>query len=257
VAKVSVTIITQNEADHIEACLASVDWADERLVVDSGSTDDTVERARRAGARVVVRQWPGYAAQKNFAAADAAHDWILSIDADERVSRDLAEEIRKQLATDPQVSGFRMPRVTWHLGRWFRTTDWYPDFQLRLYDRRQARWKSRRVHESVEADGLVRPLTHELQHYAYRDISHHHATMERYTSLAAQEMFESGRRAGWTDVLVHPAAAFLRNYFLRRGCVDGLPGLIVSAMNAHYVFLKFAKLWELERAAVDRGPITP
>lgn len=239
---VSVTIITKNEAAHIDACLASVAWADDILVVDSHSTDDTVARANRAGARVIVRDWPGYAAQKNFAASEARHDWILSVDADERVTPDLAREIQALNPSEAQ-SGYRVPRVTWHLGRWWKTTDWYPDFQLRLYDRRRARWTVRRVHESVEADGPVGTLTHDLQHYAYRDISHHLATMDRYTTLAADDMFEAGRRAGLIDLALHPPAAFLRNYVLRRGCLDGTAGLIVSAMNAHYVFLKFAKLW--------------
>jgi glycosyltransferase involved in cell wall biosynthesis len=251
---VSVTVITRNEAAHIEGCLASVAWADERLVVDCGSTDDTVERARRAGARVIVRDWPGYAAQKNFAAGEAAFDWILSVDADERVTPALAAEIQATLHADPSAAGFRIPRVTFHLGRWIRTTDWYPDPQLRLYDRRRARWQPRRVHESVTADGRVGRLTRDLQHYAYRDISHHHATMDRYTTLAADEMFEAGRRAGLLDLAVHPPAAFLRNYVLRRGVLDGVPGLVISAMNAHYVFLKFAKLWARARAAATPPP---
>lgn len=241
----SVTIITLNEAANIDACLASVAWADDVLVVDSGSTDDTVARAKAAGARVVVREWPGYANQKNWAAGEAKFDWILSIDADERVSPALAKEIRDRIAAHPTAAGFRVPRVTWHLGRWIRTTDWYPDYQLRLYDRRRARWKPHRVHESVEADGPVDTLTNDLQHFAYRDISHHHATMDRYTTLAAAEMFERGRRATTLDLVLHPPAAFLRNYVLRRGCVEGSTGFIISAMNAYYVFLKFAKLRRL------------
>jgi glycosyltransferase involved in cell wall biosynthesis len=246
---VSVTIITKDEAANIEACLRSVSWADERIVVDCGSRDETVSLAERMGARVVRRDWPGYAAQKNVASAEAAHDWVLSIDADERVTPELAAEIRARLATPPTEAGFRIPRVTFHLGRWIRTTDWYPDPQLRLYDRRRARWQARRVHESVAADGPVGRLSSELQHYAYRDIAHHHATMDRYTTLAADELFDAGRRAGLLDLVVHPPAAFLRNYVLRRGVLDGAPGLIISAMNAHYVFLKFAKLWARARAA--------
>ncbi|MEZ5318844.1 MAG: glycosyltransferase family 2 protein [Vicinamibacterales bacterium] len=245
-AKLTVTVITLNEAAHIEACLASAAWADERLVVDSGSTDDTVDRARAAGARVIVRDWPGYSAQKNFAAGEAAHDWILSLDADERVSPALAEEIRARLQADPAEPGFRIPRVTWHLGRWIRSTDWYPDYQLRLYDRRRARWKPKRVHESVETDGAPGQLRQDLEHYAYRDLSHHHQTMDRYTTLAAEEMHAQGRTAGLADLLLHPPAAFARNYVLRRGFTDGIPGLIVSAMNAHYVLLKFAKLWAIQ-----------
>jgi glycosyltransferase involved in cell wall biosynthesis len=234
-------VITLNEEANIDACLASVEWADEVLVVDSGSTDDTVGRARRRGARVEVRDWPGYAAQKNWAAEQARSDWILSIDADERVTPQLADEIR-QVLTAPSAAGYRIPRVTWHLGRWIRTTDWYPDYQLRLYDRRRARWTPRRVHESVQADGLVGRLAHDLQHYAYRDLSHHHSTMDRYTTLAAAEMFDDGRSAGLIDLALHPWAAFIRNYVLRRGCLDGVPGFIISVMNAYYVFLKLAKL---------------
>jgi glycosyltransferase involved in cell wall biosynthesis len=248
VGGVTVTIITLNEAANIDACLQSVAWADEILVVDSGSTDGTADLARARGVRVVVREWPGYAAQKNFAAGEARHDWILSIDADERVTAELASEIREAVRSASSEAGFRMPRVTWHLGRWIRTTDWYPDPQLRLYDRRRARWSPRRVHESVEADGPVGMFQSELQHYAYRDISHHLRTMDRYTTLAAEEMFEAGRRAGVIGLLVHPWAAFFRNYVLRRGVADGLPGFVISAMNAYYVFLKLAKLWERTRS---------
>lgn len=248
---VSVTVITRNEAAHIDACLDSVAWADERLVVDCGSDDHTARRAAVHGARVIVREWPGYSEQKNFAAGEAAHDWILSVDADERVPADLGAEIRSRLASEPAEAGFRMPRVTWHLGRWIRTTDWYPDLQLRLYDRRRARWAPRLVHESVKADGPVGRLTHELQHYAYRDVSHHAETMNRYTTLAARQMHAEGRRAGLFDLAVHPPAAFARNYLLRRGFTDGAAGLVISAMNAQYVFLKFAKLWALQHAHRD------
>jgi glycosyltransferase involved in cell wall biosynthesis len=244
---VSVTIITRDEAAHIEACIASVSWADEILVVDSGSTDDTVARATRAGARVIVREWPGYGAQKNFAAEAAAHDWILSVDADERVTPVLADEVKARVQSAGAEAGFRVPRVTWHLGRWWRCTDWYPDYQLRLYHRRRASWRTSLVHESVTPAGPVVDLAGELQHFAYRDIGHHLSTMDRYTTLAAREMFDGGQRAGILALALHPPAAFLRNYLLRRGFQEGAAGLIVSAMNAHYVFLKFAKLWAIER----------
>ena len=148
---VSAIVITLNEAAHIEACLASLAWADERLVVDSGSTDETVAIAERCGARVIMNTWPGYSAQKNFAADRAAHDWIVSVDADERVTPELAAEMQRVLAAPGDRAGFRVPRVTFHLGRWMRCTDWYPDYQLRLYDRRRATWNGRRVHESVTA----------------------------------------------------------------------------------------------------------
>ena len=242
---VTATVITLNEAAHIQACVAALAWADEVIVVDSGSTDGTADLARAAGARVIEREWPGYSAQKDFAAAQALHDWIVSVDADERVTPELAAEIRTAVAQPGQHVGFRVPRITFHLGRWIRTTDWYPDSQLRVYDRRHAGWKQRRVHESVTARGPVGQLTHDLQHYAYSDLAHHHETMQRYTTLAAQQMYEDGRRASVFALLLHPPAAFLRNYVLKRGFMDGAPGLIISAMNAHYVFLKFAKLWAM------------
>lgn len=242
---VTATVITFNEAANLAAALESLAWADEIVVVDSESTDDTVAIARRFTDRVIVRPWPGYVAQKNFAAEQATHDWIVSLDADERVSAPLAEEIRALLSHEPPAPGYRVPRVTFHLGRWIRSTDWYPDYQLRVYDRRRARWTGRYVHESVKADGPVVDLRGEILHYAYRDLAHHLQTMDRYTTLAARQMFEDGRRAGWLDLAMHPPAAFLRNYVLRGGVRDGVPGLIVSAMNARYVGLKFAKLWEL------------
>ena len=244
--RVSATIITKNEAADIGDALASVAWADEIVVVDSESTDDTVAIARRHTDRVVVRPWPGYAAQKNYAASIAANDWILSLDADERVTPALAEEIRSVLSQTAQNAAFRIPRVTWHLGRWIRSTDWYPDYQTRLYDRRRATWTGRYVHESVTAAGPTGRLHGELQHYAYRDIADHLETIDRYTTSAARQMHEDGRHAGLMQLLGHPPLAFLRNYIARRGILDGAPGLIVSALNSYYVFLKFAKLWELE-----------
>jgi glycosyltransferase involved in cell wall biosynthesis len=245
VPKLSVTVITRDEAANLAAALESVAWADEIVVVDSESTDDTVAIARRYTQRVIVRPWPGYVAQKNHAAAEASHDWILSLDADERVSPELAAEIQGVLQREPAAAGYRVPRVTFHLGRWIRTTDWYPDYQLRLYDRRRARWTGRHVHESVAADGPVADLRSELRHHAYRDLSHHLQTMDRYTTLAARQMREDGRSAGWIDLALHPPAAFVRNYVLRGGIRDGVPGLVISLLNATYVALKFAKLWEL------------
>jgi glycosyltransferase involved in cell wall biosynthesis len=247
VPPLTVTIITRNESANIAAALESVSWADEIVLVDAESTDDTVAIARRFTARVIVREWPGYVAQKNFAAEQACHDWILSLDADERVSPALANEMRSVLHVAPREAGFRLPRASFYLGRWLRSTDWYPDFQLRLYDRRRARWDGRYVHESVKADGPVRTLRGELLHYPYRDIAHHVQTIDRYTTLVAEQAAERGKRASVVDVLVRPPLAFLRNYLLRLGVRDGQAGLVVSLLNSYYVFLKFAKLWERQR----------
>jgi glycosyltransferase involved in cell wall biosynthesis len=247
VPKLTVTVITRNEASNIDAVLDSVAWADEILVVDSQSTDDTAAIAGRRGARVLVREWPGFAAQKNFAAAEASHDWILSLDADERVPPQLADEVRSLLASQPSALGYKVPRVSFYLGQWVRTTDWYPDHQLRLYDRRAARWVGDFVHERVEVTGRVDRLHHELEHRPYRDIAHHLQTMDRYTTLAARQMREQGRHVSGAALLARPLGAFARNYVLHGGWRDGAAGLVISVLNSYYVFLKFAKLWEADR----------
>jgi glycosyltransferase involved in cell wall biosynthesis len=255
VPKLTVTVITRNEASHIDRALSSVAWADEILVVDSASTDDTVAIARRQGARVETRAWPGYSAQKNYAASAASNDWILSIDADERVTPELGAEIRELLAREPERRGYRVPRLTWYLGRWIRGTDWYPDYQLRLYDRRHSEWNGRRVHESVRLkDGEPGQLRHDLQHFPYRNISDHLATIDTYTTLAAEQWAADGRRTSIMGIVGLPAYAFVRNYVLRRGFLNGAAGLIVSVLNSYYVFLKAAKAWE--RARVDRSRST-
>jgi glycosyltransferase involved in cell wall biosynthesis len=247
VPKLSVTVITKNEAANIADALKSVAWADEIIVVDSESTDATVDMARQYTGHVVVHPWAGYVAQKNFAGSLASHDWILSIDADERVTPALADEIRALLATTPAASGFRIPRVARHLGRWIRTTDWYPDLQLRLYDRRKARWVGAYVHEGVAVDGSIGQLRSELEHHPYKDIADHLETINRYTTYAARQMHEAGQRTSMLAIVGHPPFAFFRNYILKGGFRDGTTGLIISALNAHYVYLKFAKLWELQR----------
>lgn len=251
VPKVSVTIITLNEAEHIAAAIDSARWADEILVVDSGSTDGTADIARASGALVLCREWSGYVDQKNYAAERASHDWIFSLDADERITPALSAEIRALLSTDPPLRAYRSPRVAYHLGRWVRTTDFYPDYQKRLYDRRAARWRGKYVHESVAVDGAVGQLHAELEHYSFRNLRDQLDRINHYTTLAARQMHESGRRSGPIHLLVHPPAAFLRNYLLRRGVLDGTAGLTISLMNAYSVFLKFAKLWEMQRGDGD------
>jgi glycosyltransferase involved in cell wall biosynthesis len=247
VPKVSVTVITKNEGGNIAAALESVRWADEVIVVDAESTDDTTAIARRFTDRVFVRAWAGYGDQKNFAASQASHDWILSLDADERVTPALADEVRAALATDPPCQAYRVPRVTWHFGRWIRSTDWYPDHQLRLYDRRSGRWAGDRVHEALSVQGAIARLHAELRHFPYRNLGDHLETIDRYTTSAARQMHEGGRRSGLLQLAAYPPLAFLRNYVARGGFRDGTAGLVVSVLNSYYVFLKYAKLWELQR----------
>ncbi len=254
VPRVSVTIITLNEAEHIGGAIDSAAWADEVIVVDAGSSDETLAIAASKGARVSTRAWNGYVEQKNHAATLAANDWIFSLDADERIPPALASEIVALLQGEPPRRGYRVPRVTYHLGRWIRTTDFYPDYQTRLYDRRAARWHGRYVHESVRVDGGPGQLRHDLEHYSFRDLRDQIARLNHYSTLAARQMHEAGRRASVLDLLVHPPAAFLRNYLLRRGVLDGTVGLVISLVNAYGVFLKFAKLWELNAVPESQTP---
>ena len=243
--KLTVTVITHNEAAHIGAALDSVAWADEVIVVDSGSSDRTAEIARAKATRVIVREWPGYSAQKNFAADQASNDWVLSMDADERVTPRLAAEIRGVLSTEPAARGYRIKRVSHYLGRWIHTTDWSHDYQLRLYDRRAGRWNGLRIHESFRlTNGRPAQLRGEMEHYAYRDISHHLQKIDAYTTLLAEQWMEEGRTTTAVHVAVHPFLAFLRNYIMRAGIRQGTVGLVISLLNSYYVFLKFAKLWE-------------
>jgi glycosyltransferase involved in cell wall biosynthesis len=253
---VTATIITLNESANVAAALESVAWADEIVVVDAESTDDTAAIARRYTDRAIVRPWPGYIEQKNFAAAQAAHDWIFSLDADERVTPELASEVRALVSGSPECAGYRVPRLSHYLGRWIRSTDWYPDYQLRLYDRRRGRWAGRYVHEGLQTDGPVGRMRADLLHYPYRDVSHHLRTMDRYTTLAVRQMYEDGRRAGARQILLHPPAAFFRNYVLRGGFRDGTAGLVVSLLNAYYVLLKYVKLWEAQQKTEDRSQKT-
>lgn len=255
--KLSVTIITLNEAEHIGAAIDSVSWADEILVVDSGSTDETIDIARARGVTLLSRAWTGYVDQKNFAGLQASNDWVFSLDADERVTPALAAEIRAILSTEPPARAYRIPRVTFHLGRWMRTTDFYPDYQTRLYNRRAAQWRGKYVHESVSAEGPVGQLASEIEHYSYKDLRDQVERINHYTSLGARQMYEAGRRVSWLGLLVHPPAAFLRNFVLRRGFLDGSAGLTLSIVNAYSVFLKFAKLWELQRHPIPRTAVPP
>jgi glycosyltransferase involved in cell wall biosynthesis len=177
-------MITRNEADHVEAALRSVAWADEIVVVDAESTDQTVTLARQFTDRVVVRPWPGFVEQKNHALSLVSHDWVLSLDADERVTPELADALRRLLAGSPAHAAFRIRRVTRYLGRWIRSTDWYPDRQIRLFDRRRSRWTGSHVHETLTVDGSVGTLDGELEHLPYRDLAEHLETIDRYTTLA-------------------------------------------------------------------------
>jgi len=250
--KITATVITLNEADNIAAALESLSWADEIIVVDSESTDRTVEIARSFTDRVFVRPWPGYSAQKNLAAAQASNDWIFSLDADERVSEELAREIEHlNSRTELETAAFEMPRLTFYLGRWIKHSGWYPDYKLRLYNRGRARWRGEFVHEALEADGEVERFNGNILHYTVRDASEHHLRIDRYTTLAAQQAFALAKRSSLGLILFSPPAVFLRSYVFKLGFLDGIQGLAIARFAAHYEFLKKLKLWEIGRTRND------
>jgi glycosyltransferase involved in cell wall biosynthesis len=248
--KISATVITFNEEGNIAAALESLAWADEIIVIDSESTDCTVEIARRFTDRIYVRAWPGYSAQKNFAAEQASFDWVFSLDADERVSGELAAELQK-LKQGPEraVAAFEMPRLTFYLGRWIKHSGWYPDHKVRLYNRKSASFVGEFVHESVKVNGRTERLSGDILHYTVRNASDHHQRIDRYTTLAARELYQRGRRATPLSLLISPASAFLRSYILKRGFLDGAQGVAIACFAAHYVFLKNLKLWEMNLKA--------
>ncbi len=257
--KITAAIIAKDEAEGIEACVKSVAFCDEVLVVDSGSRDSTVEIARRAGARVVETDWPGFVAQKNRAAGLAQHDWVLSIDADERVDARLRAAIeRLRAAGEPAPSravAFEMTRHAFHLGRWINHGGWFPEWRTRLFDRRRARWGGVDPHDHVEADGPVERIAEgEIEHYPYGSLSEHAQQIDKFTTIAAREKIARGRLRCLLAMVFRPPARFLRMYVLRLGVLDGRAGFVLATMAAYYVFLKYAKVWELSGAASRGGP---
>jgi glycosyltransferase involved in cell wall biosynthesis len=256
--RISACVITLNEADRIDDCLASLAWCGEIVVVDSHSTDATRARAAALGARVIERDWPGHAAQKEFAVRAARYDWVLCVDADERVSPALQAEIQA-LAGDgfAGAAGWSMPRLSWYLGRWIRHGTWYPDRTLRLFDRRRGHFvanPSYDLHERVVLDGPPGVLRHDLLHFPYRTLSDHLQTIDAYTTIMAQGLQRRGRRARVSDLVLHPWARFLKFYVFKAGFLDGWRGLLLAYLAAHYVRLKYAKLLALQRADDDRLP---
>lgn len=248
----SAVVITRNEADRIAACLESLAWCDERLVVDSHSTDDTRDRAAALGARVIERDWPGFAAQKEFAVRAAAHDWVLVIDADERVSPALRAEIEAlRDAGFPGAAGWSVPRCSRYLGRWIRHGTWYPDRSIRLFDRRRGRFEPKAtydLHERVVLDGPCGRLTADLLHDPYRSLSEHLQTIDRYSTIMAEGLQARGRRARVTDLVFRPLGRFLKFYVLKAGFRDGWRGFLLACLAAHYVQLRYAKLMALQGA---------
>jgi glycosyltransferase involved in cell wall biosynthesis len=239
--RITATIITANEERNIARAVESLRCCDEILILDSGSTDRTVELAGKLGARVIEAGWRGFAGQKNWAAEQASHEWILSLDADEALTESLEAEILALKKTGPRCDGYTMPRMANYLGRWILHSGWYPDRKVRLYRRSKAKWVGDFVHESVQVDGKVGHLEGNILHFTCESLSEHVKTMDRYTTLAAQELVARKETVPLARLLCHPPWMFVKSYFLQRGFQDGMEGLMIAYMAAFYTFLKYSK----------------
>lgn len=255
--KISACIIAFNEENKIAEAIESLAWADEILVVDSESADETRTIAESLGAKVTIKKWAGFSAQKQFAADCAAHDWIFSLDADERVSGELKAEILKlkSLPENDLADGYRIPRLSFYMNRPIRHGGWYPDWQLRFFNRRRGKWKDVLIHESVQMNGgaKVEKLSGDILHCTVENASHHHRMIgTRYAPLAAEQMFERGKRTSAFKVATVGSTTFLQNYILRGGFLDGFAGFCIARFAAHHAFLKYLLLWEMQKSRESR-----
>lgn len=255
--RIAAVIITKNEERNVAACLESVAWADERVVVDACSTDRTAAIAEAARAKVFIRPWPGYGPQKNFGMEQTQAEWILIVDADERITKPLKEEIQQLLRTGPpaDVAGYEIPRRNFFYGRWIRGGGMSPDYQLRLFRRSAGRYDDVLLHEHLHLSGGVGRLTHPMDHFSMPTIRDHVHKMMRYTTLGAEEKLKTRARVSALAIAGNHLGTILKTYVLRGGYRDGVPGLIVAMFAGMHTFVKYAKAWEaLQRRAVNREP---
>jgi glycosyltransferase involved in cell wall biosynthesis len=250
---ISATIITRNESANIARAIRSLSCADEVVVIDDNSTDDTREIAQGLGARVITHRWEGFATQKNFSSEQARHDWILGIDADEELDATAQAAILAWKRSDPSAAGYQFARRAQYLGRWILHSGWYPDYKLRLFDRRRGRWEGAYVHESVAVDGPVEKLAGEILHYTYQSLEQHRRRMEFYTDLAAREFVERGKHVGFLRRKLAPLWVFFFTYFLRLGVLDGRQGFLIANMAARYVSRKYEKARSAEKQAMKKA----
>jgi glycosyltransferase involved in cell wall biosynthesis len=250
-ATLSVIVITKNEAHNIVDCLESVKWADEVVIVDCGSDDKTVDLARRYSQKIYVKPWEGYAAAKNFALEQCTGDWILWLDADERVTKELGKEIQIIVGQGiADVVGFEFSRKAFFLGKWIKHCGWYPGYVIRLFLRGSGRWSNKKVHEHLELEGKTGRLRSDLLHYTDPNLWHYFDKFNRYTTLAAEELIGKGERFRLSQLVVRPVWLFVKMYFLKLGFLDGVPGFILCVLSSCYVFTKYAKLWELTSSSI-------
>ncbi|MGQ9618625.1 MAG: glycosyltransferase family 2 protein [Candidatus Aminicenantia bacterium] len=246
--KISACIITYNEEDRIEDALKSLEGVvDEIVVVDAFSSDRTPEIVKFYTVKFFKREWSDYSIQKNFAISQTQYPWILSIDADERLSEELRKELLELKKIEPEVDGFSFRRKTFYLGKWIKHSGWYPDKKVRLFRKDTAFWKGDFVHETLVFKGKVKELKGELLHYSYRDISDHISRIQKYATLASKKMSQEGKRSSYLKILFLPFFTFLRHFILKKGILDGIQGLLISLFSSYYVFLKFTLLYELSK----------
>ncbi|SYZ74084.1 Uncharacterized glycosyltransferase HI_0653 [Candidatus Zixiibacteriota bacterium] len=245
--KISAVIIAKNEEVNLTRCLGSIKWVDEIIVIDSGSTDSTRAIAESARARVFNIDWEGFGPAKQFGVEKASGDWILSLDADEEIPVLLKDEILSVLSSNSNHAGYYMPRLTLFLGRWIRHSGWYPDYVLRLFDRRRGSFDGAVVHEKVVIDGKAGHLKNHILHYSYPTLEFYLRKFNRYTTLGAEEAFAQGKKAGISDLIVRPPMAFFKHYISKQGFRDGFEGFMVSFLSSVSVMVKYAKLRDLYR----------
>ena len=242
--KISATIICKDEARNIEDCLKSVAWCDEVVVVDSGSTDGTVELAKKHTPKVIHNPWPGYVAQKNFALDQATGDWVISLDADERCTPELKTLLEAELPKADGLAGFEVKRHVKYLGRWINHGGWYPDWKLRVVRKGKAKWGGVDPHDKLIPEGPVKRLDSEIHHFTYRDFAQHIRTINHFSDVVSAGYIKEGRKPSIFQAVFHAPWKFFECYVLKLGFLDGFPGFVVAAGSAFYIFARYVKLWE-------------
>lgn len=255
-SKISAFVICMNEEDQIEDCLSTLSFCDEIVVIDSFSTDRTVEIAKNMGAKVIQRPWPGYREQKSFGLTVCTHSWVINIDADERVSPELRDRVLEVLEREQRekeegksttvADGYYVNRVVFYLERWWRQGGWYPEYRLRFFRRELTTWGGVEPHEKPIVQGRTEILPGELQHFTYKNLDEQLSRLHSLSSIAAREEFKSGERAGLFSILVNPCLRVIKFYLLKKGYREGKAGLVVALAEGYYTFMKYAKIWELE-----------
>ncbi|MFQ5645795.1 MAG: glycosyltransferase family 2 protein [bacterium] len=245
--KVSAAIITFNEEVKIRDCLESVTWADEIVVVDSRSADRTVEICREYTDKIIIRDFPGHVEQKNFAVNAASYDWILSLDADERVSGPLRKELLAVISRSPSASGYYIPRKTFYLNRWIEHGGWYPDAKIRFFNRNSGSWGGEDPHDSVICSGKTAGLKGDILHFSFDSIDDHLDTIRKFTAISAGEKIKKGHEFSLWQITLRPVFTFMKMYLWKRGFLDGSAGFVAAVLSSYHVFIKYARIWASEQ----------